>query len=751
MKEVSGLKKRWITSIAAAAMLLSCLQLPVSAQSIEKSNFSIEGNVVTKKSSEIYNVNPYNPQKVSGVGESGTLTITSGSETIQIPLASPLYKLSEAYADKIVCKDGVWGIERNVTRKVFDGSENWEILNTKKYQNANTTIFSLDLGEKLKIKEGISSHFDTFSDKDQRTNIYDGISVSTDGTKCYVRIMNVRNVKNVEDLKKYLETQKTNNNPVLFLYAAPKTSFEPFSEEIQGFFHRADLSRIGFMDKVAPKSVIKEEKEIQLSKGFNEKNTWRQNEDLKNFAQSVNTIKIYNAVEENQYWIESITINENINECVIKLATRPKQTPQEAALLETTAVNSTNETETTALPTPKSKITSIAVFSFFDCDFTSGKPTEILFESADENGTTAVIQIDFSKFKIPEKNIESLTYEEAGFDKNCFAQKELVLPEKIPVVEQTPMSIYYNNILLNGDIDKKDVVKAKEEINGENFKDRYELHVTNMQNPWKQEFILQNNENQKIAADSVQIIPVSKEVGKGVTKKVMFLGDSLINQNYFTQAVLEKFKEDDMKIELVGTRGTEENKHEGRGGWSAYDYCYEPVRYGVQNPFLNNGRFDFRYFMEKNQFENLDTVFISLGVNDLNQVGHNSHEEILKNFQTIVTSIRTYNPDIEIFFGMPTMLFSNDKTFMAKNTRMEFLKSLIKQFGNKEKEGIYLVPMYINIDPFMSFKFVEQIMTDDNPTQAMTVTDTTHPRPKGYEQMADITYSYLKYAESLEK
>lgn len=742
-------------SIAATTVILSCLQMPVlAAQSIERSNFSIEGNLVAKKTSEVYNVNPYNPQIISGVGESGVLAVTSGSETVQIPVSSPLYKLSKAYTDRIVCKDGVWGIERNVAKKVFDGSENWQILNTKKYQNTNTTIFSLDLGEKVKLKEGMSSHFDTFSDKNQRTNIYDGISINTDGTKCYVRIMNVRNVKTVEDLKKYLETQKTNNNAVIFLYAAPKISFEPFSEEIQGFFNRADLSRIGFMDKVAPKSLIKEEKEIQYSKAFRKENTWKQDEQLKNFAQAVNTVKIYNAVEDNQYWIDSITINENINECVIKLATSKQQTMnfnEGAVLPQTTDLENENLTTTPLSNTVKNNITSIAVFSFFDCDFTSGKPTEILFESADENGTTAVMKIDFSKFKIPEKNIENLTYEETGLDKNSFAQKELVLPQKIPVVEQTPMNIYYNNILLNGDVDKKDTVKAKEEINGENFKDRYELHVTNVGNAWKQEFMLQSNEKETTTEGSVEIIPVSKEAGKGVTKKVMFLGDSLIDQNYFTQAVLEKFKEDDMQIQLIGTRGAEQNKHEGRGGWSAYDYCYESVKYGIQNPFLNDGKFDFRYFMEKNQFEGLDTVFISLGVNDLNQVGHNSQEEILKNFQTIVTSIRRYNPDIEILFGMPTMLFSNDKTFMAKNTRMEFLKSLMKEFGTREEEGIYLVPMYINIDPFMSFKFVEQTMTDDNPTQAMTVTDTTHPRQKGYEQMADITYSYLKYVESLKK
>src|SRR5699024_8932259 len=51
-------------------------------------------------------------------------------------------------------------------------------------------------------------------------------------------------------------------------------------------------------------------------------------------------------------------------------------------------------------------------------------------------------------------------------------------------------------------------------------------------------------------------------------KKVMFLGDSLINENLYTQYFTEIA--DNEGMELLGTRGNEGSKHEGRGGWSAY-------------------------------------------------------------------------------------------------------------------------------------------------------------------------------------
>ncbi len=88
---------------------------------------------------------------------------------------------------------------------------------------------------------------------------------------------------------------------------------------------------------------------------------------------------------------------------------------------------------------------------------------------------------------------------------------------------------------------------------------------------------LENDESIKASTD---IIKVKKEAGAGKEKTILFLGDSLINENIYTNCVKELFENDDMNINLIGTRGTEENKHEGRGGWSAYDYCNEQTKYG---------------------------------------------------------------------------------------------------------------------------------------------------------------------------
>ncbi|MDM0086743.1 MULTISPECIES: hypothetical protein [unclassified Variovorax] len=60
--------------------------------------------------------------------------------------------------------------------------------------------------------------------------------------------------------------------------------------------------------------------------------------------------------------------------------------------------------------------------------------------------------------------------------------------------------------------------------------------------------------------------------GAGVTQKVLRLGDSLVNAGVVGQTLLDRAAADVMKIELLGTRGTGLNRHEGRGGWSIADY-----------------------------------------------------------------------------------------------------------------------------------------------------------------------------------
>ena len=132
----------------------------------------IEGKATVTKSSTIYNINPYNPAKIEGLGESGSIRFLHKNGMMEIPLSRPLYKLSDAYADKIVCKNGTWGVERNVGLKIFNGTEDWQKVKEGKFYNKNTTIFECTAPEKVLARNGLCTHFDVHLLESQLKNIY---------------------------------------------------------------------------------------------------------------------------------------------------------------------------------------------------------------------------------------------------------------------------------------------------------------------------------------------------------------------------------------------------------------------------------------------------------------------------------------------------------------------------------------------------------------------------------------------------
>ncbi len=662
----------------------------------------IEGKATVTKSSTIYNINPYNPAKIEGLGESGSIRFLHKNGMMEIPLSHPLYKLSDAYADKIVCKNGTWGVERNVGLKIFNGTEDWQKVKEGKFYNKNTTIFECTAPEKVLARNGLCTHFDVHLLESQLKNIYDGISFSENREKIYMRTMNVKNMSTIETLSAYLKAQHDAGTPVKFLYALEECQFEPFEESVQYKLNDIDWQSVGFLDTDTKISTMAE---TELNQNlFTVKQTG--NDIMNQFLSAVTDIKIYGETDQSGFYVMNIATNRDTLGLSIK--------------------NDQNHRFYGEIRYDKS-------------DFLSSKPAEIRLEARENAPSTASaeVKINLSKLKAPVEGVYGFDSSTTGINNNCIQQKELILTAYTPVVEGVDIIQYPDNALINGASDN--IVLIDKNGNGINTQQGISLLKTNS----PMTLALENDNSVKA---STEIIKVKKQSGAGLEKTVLFLGDSLINENAYTNCVLELFENDDMNIKLIGTRGTEQNKHEGRGGWSAYDYCNETTKYGFTNPFLNNGKFDFSYYMKNNGYDNVDYVVVSIGVNDLNVVGHNSHDEIIHYFDTIFNSIHQYNANTKIILNIPTMLFSIESTDGAKNTRLEFTKTLIEQYSNKELDGIYLSAISMAINPSMNFKWTESI----DKSQPMKVSDTTHPNMHGYRNMATTTYAFLKYLAEIE-
>lgn len=248
----------------------------------------------------------------------------------------------------------------------------------------------------------------------------------------------------------------------------------------------------------------------------------------------------------------------------------------------------------------------------------------------------------------------------------------------------------------------------------------------------------------------INIHTVSETSGSGVTKKVLFIGDSKTDANVYTQKLLDMFVDDPMNIQLIGTRGnTDTNRHEGRSGWSARMYVTNEWERGVvdDSPFFNptTQNFDFGYYMTNNGYNDVDYVFICLGTND-------ARDTMIQYYHEMIDGIKAYNPNVIIgiwvpapfaTFGGYTHVDNDNQTFKA----MKLILDEFDTVGN-QNNGIYVVPTHININTYYDFGWKDVRYNDVCTDTYRVCTDQIH-EVNGYGHVADVIFGYIKYFATL--
>ena len=128
----------------------------------------------------------------------------------------------------------------------------------------------------------------------------------------------------------------------------------------------------------------------------------------------------------------------------------------------------------------------------------------------------------------------------------------------------------------------------------------------------------------KVSGNIKQVVSnlhiIASNAGSGAEKKIIILGDSTTNNGIAVTKLNENFADDVMSIQTIGTRGTVPNKHEGRSGWTFYNYFHDASgdNGNVLNPFYNpvSETFDADYYFTNSGVDKPDWFFINLGIND---------------------------------------------------------------------------------------------------------------------------------------
>lgn len=259
------------------------------------------------------------------------------------------------------------------------------------------------------------------------------------------------------------------------------------------------------------------------------------------------------------------------------------------------------------------------------------------------------------------------------------------------------------------------------------------------------------------------IVVKSANVGTGVEKSVITIGDSLIGHGYITGELVNLFGADAMNLVLKGTEGTAPNLHEGRSGWSTSNYVTNV--FAAYNPFWNSttSKFDFSLYMSNQGYTSVDYVLINLGINDMSGYTDDATlkkdmPKFLANLQTMIDSVHAYNPNVKVgVFITPQPSYHQDafgksygtgrNQWRYKRNAILWVKTMVDYFKGKEASNIYLVPVNVNLDTEHNMPTETVPVNSRNSQTIVRQNNGVHPAESGYYQMSDMVYYWLKSFE----
>ncbi|MBS3729574.1 BppU family phage baseplate upper protein [Lactococcus lactis subsp. lactis] len=352
----------------------------------------------------------------------------------------------------------------------------------------------------------------------------------------------------------------------------------------------------------------------------------------------------------------------------------------------------------------------------------------------------------------------SLGWNQAGLDSSVISYGDItpkvhLLPiNKIYAVTGHEMNIYYKNLMYGA---VNDVEVSGTGTIGQQLTERLRINATTAGTYNYTLNVIDKNVNfPLLASQSISVKVVDAvSANSGISKKVMFIGDSITDRNFYVPEVNNLFNTDSMKVQLVGSRGSGANLHEGRSGWGTSDFVYSQSFNGIDNAFFNpsTGKFDFSYYVSQKGIIP-DIIIIMLGTNDTwrSHAGTTSSD----NIQFMVNSIKSYSSNIKIGIALniPPSL-SHDASgeqnnflnpLVNRKKLLQIPEGIFNTFSNQEINGIYIVPVTTNIDTENNFQTVTENLNSRNTTQVQRVIDPIHPALPGYQQIADSMYAFLK-------
>jgi len=276
--------------------------------------------------------------------------------------------------------------------------------------------------------------------------------------------------------------------------------------------------------------------------------------------------------------------------------------------------------------------------------------------------------------------------------------------------------------------------------------------------------VVQDNARKTLQEATTTLRVVPADAGKGRKVSLLVIGDSLTHASLYPNELARLLTEPgNPEWEMLGTHhpagAAPRVSHEGYGGWTwqrfvqRYDPQAPATGSGRSSPFVFPGKdggppvLDMaRYFDEQCGGKRPDYVTVMLGINDCFGLNPEDPAAIdtgitatFTHAEALLAAIRKAAPKAEIGVCLTTPPNSREEAFVAnykdryhrwgwRRIQHRLVERQLLQFGNREKERIYLIPTELYLDPVAGYP-------DNN---------AVHPNGEGYRQIGSTLYAWLK-------
>lgn len=266
--------------------------------------------------------------------------------------------------------------------------------------------------------------------------------------------------------------------------------------------------------------------------------------------------------------------------------------------------------------------------------------------------------------------------------------------------------------------------------------------------------------NRDIKYNSIYTVNVPmKVVPKKISGeyKILCIGESTTEANAYINSLKDYLDTSGANFTLLGTRKTDKgNSHEGYGGWGAGTLHYVQSALGKDNAFYNPETkiFDYDYYLKQHPEQALpDIVQINFGINDTNRFVEDANGKNMtqtQHIQFIIDQIKAKSPETKFIIGLTHSAARWTNFNNIPGVNRDEISSLVKKtnadFGDREKENIYLNPMYVALDPYWDMQYEEIKSNRNSDHKTIIGTDQHHPSSVGYANNAYSTVNAIKYA-----